>query len=263
VTDQPQPKPRKYMQLWQAYLWWNELVELRKRHTLRISAVERGVSQMDAQFERDTLESMRADWAVEQTKKVMVGYGKMHPMWPWLTGIRGMGEGGLAAQLLAQIDDIASFTTVSKLWRFCGYAVIDGQIERGVKGEKSHYNRRLKSICWQIAQQFVRQQTSIYVDIYYDEKERQRRLYPESICKKCGAVGIQKGQNWVCSKCKASAKNGDLLYTPKHLQCRAERKMMKIFLQHLWLTWRQAENLPVTMPYVHDVMGHTHYVPVP
>ena len=118
MTDQPMPKPRKYPQLWQSYLFWSELVELRKRHTLRISAIERGVSEMDAQFERNMMEHMQTDSLIKHAKKLMTGAGEAHPAWQWVTSIRGLGEGGLAAQLLAQIDDIASFTTVSKLWRF-------------------------------------------------------------------------------------------------------------------------------------------------
>ena len=43
--DVPKYKNRKHPGLWQAYQWWSELVELRKRHLLRISAAERGVSQ--------------------------------------------------------------------------------------------------------------------------------------------------------------------------------------------------------------------------
>jgi len=55
----PDPKPRKHPQLWQSYLFWNELVEMRKRHTLRISSIEKGKSNMDAQLEREFMELLR------------------------------------------------------------------------------------------------------------------------------------------------------------------------------------------------------------
>ena len=141
------PKPRKRPHLWQSYLWWDELVQIRKRHLLRISSIEAGKSNLDAQFERDMLEHMAMDALIKEAKATMVNFGEMvGPIWYWMTAIRGLGEGGLAAQLLAQIDDIGKFATISKLWRFCGLAVIDGKAERNRPGEKSHFNRRLKSM---------------------------------------------------------------------------------------------------------------------
>lgn len=235
----PPPKPRKRPLLWQSYQYWSELVEMRKRHTLRISAAERGVSNLDAGFETTLMGDMQIDMLIKQAKEMMTNYGQaVGPIWDWATAIRGLGEGGLAAQLLAQIDDIAAFDTVSKLWRFAGYAVIDGQSERNARGEKSHFNRRLKSICYLIADQFIRQQTGGYIEIYYAEKERQRRLHPEPVT------------------------NGDdkKIYTDAHIHNRAWRKMVKIFLQHLWLTWRQSEGLPVSEPYVQAIMGHTNII---
>lgn len=246
----PMPKPRKYPELWQAYQLWSELMELRKRHLLRISAIERGVSNMDAEYERMMLDTIGADALVATAKRFMVEAGKAHPMWEWVTSIRGLGEGGLAAQLLAQIDDISSFATVSKLWRFAGYAVIDGQIDRCARGTKSPYSRRLKSTLFLIVEQFIRQQTSPYAELYYAEKERQRRLHPETICRECGCP-------WeACSQKKRHHK----ALNDGHIHHRAMRKTAKIFLQHLWVQWRTAEGLPVTMPYVHDILGHNHYI---
>jgi hypothetical protein len=250
MTEEKKLKLRKYPHLWQSYCLWSELVEMRKRHTLRISAAERGVSTLDAQFENDMMEHVGTDALITYAKNLMTGEGKQHPAWAWLTAIHGLGAGGLAAQLLAQIDDISSFTTVSKLWRFCGYAVIDGQIERNAKGEKGHYNRRLKSICFLIADQFIKQQTPLYVDIYYESKEADRRAHPETLCRECGIPFEQ------CQSKVAHHK----LYNDGHIHHRAMRKAIKIFLQHLWLTWRNAEDLPVTMPYAFDVLLHTHYI---
>lgn len=235
----PDPKPRKHAHLWQAYLWWNEVMEMRKRHMLRISSIEKGKSNLDAQIEREMMEQMNLEAMLKLAKKTMIGYGQaVGPVWDWLTGIRGLGEGGLAAQLLAQIDDIGKFETISKLWRFAGWAVIDGKIDRCAKGEKAHYNRRLKSIAWQCVDQFIKQQTPGYVELYYEEKARQRRLYPEKI-----------------------KVNGKWKYNDGHLHYRAMRKVVKIFLQHLWVVWREAEGLPVSEPYVQALMGHTNIVP--
>lgn len=217
-TQQPVLKPRKYPQLWQSYQWWFELMELRKRHLLRISSVERGVSTFDAQFEMDMIETTQLDAMLKLTKKTMTNYGQLVPVWDWITNIRGLGEGGLAAQLLAQVDDISKFDTVSRLWRFAGQAVFDGKAEKNQRGEKSHFNRKLKGICFNIADQFIKQQTPGYVDLYYAEKARQRELHP---------VPVEN--------------NGKKLYTDAHIHNRAWRKMVKAFLRDLWVEWRKVE----------------------
>lgn len=215
----PEPKPRKLLNLWQAYLWWFEIMEMRKRHNLRISSIKRGKSNMDAQFEQDMLEEMQIETLLKLTKKNMINFGKATgPIWDWLTSIRGLGSGSLAAQLLAQIDDIENSPTVASLWRFAGFAVIDGKAEKNEKGKKSKFNRKLKGICFNIAEQFIKQQTPGYVDIYYEEKARLREKYPEPIPKEEG------------SKVK--------LYTDAHLHNRAWRKMIKTFLKDLWVEWK-------------------------
>lgn len=230
----PDPKPRKHPKLWQSYLWWDEIMQMRKRHLLRISSIEAGKSNMDAEFERSMMEQADLDRILVYAKNTMVVHGEdVGPFWDAVTSIKGLGQGSLAAQLIAQVDDIAKFATISKLWRFSGYAVIDGKAERNQKGEKSKFNRRLKSIIWLIGDQFIRHQTPGYVDIYYEEKKRLREIYPDKY-----------------------KENGKWKYNDGHIHNMARRKMVKIFLQHFWLIWRSYEGLPVSRPYVHDVLGH-------
>jgi hypothetical protein len=241
ADKRPDPKPRKNTYLWQCYLWWNEIMQMRKRHLLRISSCEKGKSNLDAQFERDVIEQMRLDEWLKTTKKMMIAAGHtVGPMWEWITSIRGLTAGSLAAQLLAQIDDIGKFDTVSKLWRFAGWAVIDGKRERCKKGKTSSYNRRLKSTCYLIGEQFITHQTPLYADIYYAEKARLRRLYPEPI--------------------EAPDSPWKYNYTASHIHRMARRKMIKIFLQHLWVKWRELDGLPVSEPYVQAIMGHTNII---
>lgn len=234
MQDQrPDPKPRKQAQLWQAYLWWYELMEMRKRHNLRISSIERGKSNLDAQFEQDMLEAVQIDTLLKQVKKTMVNYGEsVGPVWNWLIAIKGLGEGGLAAQLLAQIDDIDNSPTVASLWRFAGFAVIDGKAEKNSKGEKSKFNRRLKGVCFNIAESFIKQQTPGYIEIYYAEKERLRALFPDVCCRECSNGALAKWDD--CTAKKSHHK----LYNDAHVHNRAWRKMIKEFLKDLWIEWK-------------------------
>jgi hypothetical protein len=234
----PPARPRRHARLWQSYLWWRELMLMRQRHTLRIVASERGKSQMDADFERTMMETIGLDAALEDVRKTMISAGhELGPVWEWVTAIKGLGAGGLAAQLLALIDDIALCDTVSALWRYAGLGVVDGHAEKNARGEKAHFNARLKGVCYNIAVSFIKAQTPLYVDIYYEEKRRQRALHPEP-----------------------EKVNGKNAFSDAHIHNRAWRKMVKIFLQHLWVTWRRAEGLPVSEPYAQAVLHHVHIV---
>jgi len=268
IDKRPESKPRKHPQLWQSYQIWDELMKLRQRHTLRISSAERGKSGMDAQIEYDFLEDFQIDYRLEIARKMMINYGKASgPIWNWATSIKGLGAGGEAAKLIAQVDDIARFDSIAKLWRFAGYALYEYWLDengkivsptqgwkwKGVGAERekyfvvvepkpgwtkvpardrnmesfvSPYNKTLKSTCFIIADQFIRQQTPGYVDIYYAEKARQRVLYPEPV-----------------------KDNGKTMYNDGHLHNRAWRKMIKQFLADFWLQWRVGEGLPISEPF--------------
>jgi hypothetical protein len=138
--------------------------------------------------------------------------------------VKGIGK-LLAAKLISMID-IEKADTVSALWRYCGYAVIDGERERPTKGEKLHYNARLKTTCYLVGTSFLRS-ASPYRSIYEDA-----RVYYDA-----------NRPDW----------------TKLHKHNAAMRKMIKVYLSHLWVVWRELEGLPVTALYVEEKLGHTHY----
>lgn len=255
----PPARPRKHARLWQTYLWWRELMLMRQRHSLRIVAAERGKSQMDAGFEHMMMDTIGLDAALEDVRQAMISAGhELGPVWDWVTSIKGLGAGGLAAQLLALIDDIALCDTVSALWRYAGLGVVDGHAEKNARGEAAHFNARLKGVCYNISVSFITAQTPVYIDIYYAERMVQKRAHPQPICSKCGAQGEKRDGHWHCVACSASGKK--ISFTPLHLHNRAWRMMMKIFLQHLWVVWREAEELPVSEPYAQAILHHTQII---
>jgi hypothetical protein len=256
-VTKPKPKPRKHIYIWQHYLWYSEVLELRKAHLLRMEAIKKGRSDMILEVEEHWMEVTDLSKLKDKLGKELVKTAVLAgPIWDWLTDIKGLGTGLLAAQLVAQIDDIENFDSISKLWRFAGYAVFDGKAEprgsfKAPHDEKSgrHYNGRLKGILFNIAGAFIKTQSPYYVDIYYTEKARQKELNPTPICRKCGAGGIIKvnsnGQR--SYKCPESSAAGHVIdFTKQHLHYRAIRKMMNTFLKDLWLEWRRLENLPIT-----------------
>ena len=137
--------------------------------------------------------------------------------------VKGVGE-ILAAKVVSMID-IQRSDTISALWRYAGYAVIEGKSERRVKGELSHYNGRLKSACYLIGTSFLKS-NSPYRRIYDDAKTYYEVNRPD--------------------------------WTKAHRHNAAMRKMIKMWLSHLWLVWRQIEGLDIRAPYVNEKLGHEH-----
>ena len=56
---------------------------------------------------------------------------------------------------------------------------------------------------------------------------------------------------------KKIKENTKTLYNPGHLHNRAMRKVVKIFLAHLWQTWRRQKGLEATEPYAKQLLGHS------
>lgn len=194
----------------------------------RIGAVERGddeapLTRSIGKLFLDLRDGERAIY--KDMEKGLVG----HPAMPWLGRVKGIGP-TLATKMLALIGDIRSFDTVSKLWRFSGYAVINGVRERPVKGEKLHYCMPLKTTMYLVAGSFLKS-ASPYAQLYRNARDRyaaREELKP-------------KDDKWNAQR--------------QHLT--AIRCMNKIFLQHLWVTWRENVGAPTRAPYAHDVIGHS------
>lgn len=157
----------------------------------------------------------------KEADKDIAMLGKDLPIIQHMIEVKGVGP-LLAAKVVSMID-IERASTVSALWRYCGYAVINGEREKLVKGEKSHYNTRLKTTCYLVATSFLKSR-SPYRDVYDSAREYYDANRPD--------------------------------WTKGHKHNAAMRKMTKMWLSHLWLRWRQVEGLPVTDPYVQDKLRH-------
>ena len=197
----------------------------------------------------------------------------------WLRGNKGIGE-RLAGMLIGLID-IRRADTVSALWRYAGFAVVcgapavagkvttemvdavddDGQAikrrqpklcrlqfglnglcpthgkapgvsEQRRKGVKLAYNIKLKKTCFLLARSFLLFQTPVY----YQEYVRAKEFY------------IAERPTWPDGRRDLAAR----------------RRAIKLFLSHLWTTWRTAEGLPVGEPYAFAKLeGHTKYITPP
>jgi hypothetical protein len=195
---------------------------------------------------------------------------KHHPAWEWLDGVKGMGP-TLSTKILGLISDIEKFETISKLWSFSGYGLYDGKRQTPVKGEKLSYNRRLKTAVYLAGDSFIKSR-SPYRDLYDEAKvyyRRVKQLEPMDEVLSLDEVpdretpdGKKEWDKLIKEANKATgAKNDEAVWSDGHVDNAARRKMVKVFLSHLWLVWREAEGLPVSGPYIteHDPK-HTHVI---
>lgn len=181
------------------------------------------------------------------------------------------GVGLLSAAKVISMIDIHRSNTVSALWRYAGYGVgdywadKDGKIkapvsgrvidtdglkvlfsiepkddweivksrDRLIKGYLSPFNRTLKSSCYLVATSFLKSGSrpdkdgnQLYRRVYDDKKE-----YYEA------------NRDW----------------TKGHIHNAALRKMILVWLSHVWARWRAIEGLEVTALYVNAKLGHVHY----
>ena len=151
----------------------------------------------------------------------------------WLKGVKGIGP-CFGAGLIAYIQTPERFHTISSLWTYSGYGINgDGTIQRRKKGEKANWNPQLKTLVWKIGNSFIKTKGA-YRDLYETVRAEYDAKWPEE--------------------------------SDGHRLNAARRKMVKIFMSHLWLVWRELEGLPVSQPYVLShlgSLGHTHPIPIP
>jgi len=121
--------------------------------------------------------------------------------------------------------------------------------QRKVKGTLLDYNPKLKSLVWRYSGQFVKQgKRDIYRPLYEEFKEKYRLREDLK-----SEIDEKEGGQTKFGETKGTA----------HIDNMAKRKMVKIFLGHLWSVWRELEGLPVSEPWIIGVGGHSKYIPAP
>jgi len=164
----------------------------------------------------------------------------------WMSGIKGIGP-RISASVIALVDPIEGFDTISKLWAYAGSDVVNGvgTNKNSMNGRK--YNWELKClVCEKIPAQFIKQ-GKFYRELYDRVKTGYKERHPEAI--ESGAL--------------TKAGKPRMKYTPIHIERMTRRKVGKIFIAHVWLKWREAEGLPCRGPWVLEHGGHTTMIDPP
>jgi Transposase IS116/IS110/IS902 family len=163
------------------------------------------------------------------------------PVWDgWMSNIRGVGP-VIGVQLVAMIQPVTDFETISRLWAYAGYACDEnGEAVKRKVGQQSRWNPSLKTAVHKLADCFIKTR-SPYREFYEAYKAEDRIKHPEPV------------------KTDRKDRTGKAIriYTDGHIHNRAMRYMSKMFLSHLWLAWRELEGHDVpTNPYVIDSGKH-------
>src|SRR5579885_2234287 len=206
------------------------------------------------------------DWTAEMylrretdVKSALGVYAESQVPGKWALSILGIGP-VLAAGLLAHID-ITKTPTAGALWRYAGY----DPTSKWEKGCKRPWNARLKVLCWKIGQSFVKtanRPASFYGPIY-----KQRKVWEtERNAEKAYAAQAERilSEKKIGKETEAYGWYAQGMLPPAHIQARAERYAVKMFLSHYHAVAYEhyyQENAP--RPYAIQFLGHAHEIAIP
>jgi len=184
-------------------------------------------------------------------QRALDSYSKSNVVGKWARSIIGIGP-VLAAGLLAHID-ITKAPTVGHIWSFAGL----NPNASWEKGQKRPWNADLKVICWKIGESFVKFQNNerdVYGKLYVARKQQEQERNEAGAFADQAALLVKKvGKDTEAYKAYAQGK-----LPPAHINERAKRYAIKLFLSHLHWVWYETEyGILPPKPYVLEHMGHT------
>ncbi len=209
----------------------------------RILAMKRGTDQLDM----DTLEFLEMQSDV--CKKHMSGLDRRiqkhlktieHPFITSAFKIKGLGP--ITIAYIVTYIDIEKARYASSLWSYCGYD--KASHERYEKGVSGGGNETLRTVLYTMADSMIKTR-SAYRDIY--DREKAKLSASKKITKSRNTQGKLIECAWMDTK-------------PCHRHGAAMRKMIKVFLSHVWHVWRTVDGLPTNLLYVEEVLGHKNII---
>jgi len=157
----------------------------------------------------------------------------------FLQHVKGI-SGVLSANLIKYFGYCEKAPHISSLWKYSGLAVVDGEAPKLRHGKKIDFNPKCRTLAWKIGDSFIKQRTPIYRKIYDAEKKRQLYLLEKQPPKKSKPESASEPSKTRKPSFKSeppSQSNPSRISVPKnkmHVELRARRKMVKIFLANYW-----------------------------
>ena len=175
------------------------------------------------------------DVAKQVTEKTLLGILLKRNIWTkFLQQVKGVSV-LTASKLLYMVGDVTRFSQPSKLVKYCGLAVENGEVDRLRKGEEANYKPELKALLLGVIGDNLLRSNSQYRCVYDARREYTKVHRPG-----WGVHPSKKGKEY-----KA------------HYHADANRVMVKRFLLEFWKAGWLAEGLEVpTKPYPVAILGH-------
>ena len=172
------------------------------------------------------------------------------PLWTdWMADVRGLGP-KMAGVILTEID-ITKCDSISALWKYCGLdVVVDAET-----GEGQGRTRRPHHLVYKVYTNKDGVETHTKgISFNPTLKTKMVGVLGGSFIKQGGKYrDIYDGyKHRIANHPKHAEK------TPGHRHAMANRYMVKMFLQDLWLEWRRIEGLPIREPYAVEKLGIVH-----
>lgn len=216
----------------------------------------------------------QADTLEGQVQRALAGFVESQPTGKWLTSIYGIGP-VLSAGFLAHVavgevkkrptkkrptEEIIQVNTVGKLWRFAGL----DPTSKWSKGEKRPWNASLKRLAWLTGKSFEKfknRDDCFYGKLLLQRIDYETRKNDAGEYKAEAEKALARGVKWG-PETKAFYESGKL--PPSHINARARRWTVKLFLSHLFeVMWYYRYGTAAPMPYVFTQLKHVDYIPVP
>jgi hypothetical protein len=172
---------------------------------------------------------------------------------------KSVGVGPVIAAGLAAHIDMSRCPTVGQIWRFAGF----DPTQEWKKGMRCPWNADLKALCLKVGESIARPR---------DDGEFYRRLYLQRQAQEAaanqGGRFADQAQRKLASFRTAGNANARTSYSqgqlpPAHVQARAKRWVVKLFLSHYHeVALRLSGQAPVK-PFGTEVLSGSRYIPPP
>lgn len=195
----------------------------------------------------------------DDIKKALAEYVKAQPIGRWMTSICGIGP-VISAGLIANID-ITKAPTAGHIWNYAGL----NPDQEWKKGEKRPWNARLKTLVWLLGECFVKVSNNdkdVYGKIYQQRKAYEIEKNNNGEYSDFAKLQLEKKNFKKSTEAYKSYIQGKL--PPAHIQSRAKRYAVKMFLSHLQQVWWELETgEKAPKPFAISILGHAHMVNPP